>query len=832
MRTTAAIALVAAALGGCASSEHEELAVSCAGKCDGFDSIKSLVADARKLDVGDLISIGASFATEELNDQLSLSDYARLQLGPTSLYALPEVARDDLTLKNIDALVSGLAARFGESALTTEVNAIRADELRESGNRVYGESAFKIGGGLNHGWSLGTFGFGDSETGAATLGFDAGGELEARVIAAFPREGAAVIQGPLRSIKEVRGFVLPRSVDDVRRMAPGESFALSGRGRLGMNVGAGVPILIAEPTSFLTYSLVLTAGLRAMLEGAMDVQLVRMRDAEVVLDVGMQTSSLRSAHVALRDGWGVQGLIESKIGIGGVEVDLGRLVEKAIEQRLNSTISLLEAEASRTRKRVRVSVARLRFDLAAADPTGGRDAALAQALRGDVRLAQALAARGDSGVLAEFDLARSGVSAVSHAGIEILGMHFFTTLQATEGQAVIQTPGGALALLFESLHKVSGWFFTSHGYTRVGLAGLMFDGGTGEAVGETNLFVQVEEGDKRMARDKIVDHLDPILWALAGPSALEAMERPANELERLITALCPLPADSTSFSEACNRQLLASSPEVARLRREAREALAGALGGLDPATRDFILALGDLRIAAQSIQDPEGNGGAEPPSSIVVNLRLDDGALKHILTTRDGRALENAVLATMKLAAVKRTEPDLAARRDRIASAAQPVARRMAELFDARADEYKRLVAVETAAIEGLGMIGPSAIEIRFAVDASKRPKYDEAVSRSVAQARSQVATALFDGLRRAAKDLPGDAPHAEQAAFYGLLALAPVERIDLRLDFKASLSCTLCFPFERYKDAGFGSLDTTVRGPAVSRIAAGLFDVDALLEI
>ena len=61
---------------------------------------------------------------------------------------------------------------------------------------------------------------------------------------------------------------------------------------------------------------------------------------------------------------------------------------------------------------MRISVARLRFHLDGDSPVGGRAEALAQALKGDLRLAQALAARGDSGVVAEFDLVRSGASAI------------------------------------------------------------------------------------------------------------------------------------------------------------------------------------------------------------------------------------------------------------------------------------------------------------------------------------------------------------------------------------------------------------------------------------
>ena len=51
-------------------------------------------------------------------------------------------------------------------------------------------------------------------------------------------------------------------------------------------------------------------------------------------------------------------------------------------------------------------------------------------------------------------------------------MSFFKRTIQSEGSVVIQTPGGARSLLFQSLRKSSGSWFSEHGYTRVGLSGL------------------------------------------------------------------------------------------------------------------------------------------------------------------------------------------------------------------------------------------------------------------------------------------------------------------------------------------------------------------------
>ena len=832
MSTRAALAAVAlTTAAGCVGTDYDELGIECEGKCDGLSSIRALVSDARKLDLQDLINVSAGYATEELNDQLDLLDFASFQLRPTELYAPAHVVAEDLTLKDLDGLVSGLAARYGESALTTEVNAVRRRHLESSGKRVYAESAFRVVAALDHGWSIPAAGL--AGDGSISLGFAAGVDLEARVISAHPTENGGLLGAPLGAIRASRGFVLPRSLADVRAMAPGESFALSGRGRLGLNLGAGVPILIANPASWLTYSLVVTAGLRTAFEGDVDIQLVRLEADEVVVDVGVRTATLLHGSIALRDGWGIQGLVESHVSIGPVNLDLGELLDKALQQKVASKLSLIRAAAERTQTSMRMSVARLRFQLDGADPTGGREQALAQALRGDLRLAQALAARGDSGVVAEFDLVRSGASAISYAGVDVLGMSFYYRTAESEGAAVIQTPGGVLSLLWESLHREGGWFFTSHGYTRIGVAGLRFDAREpGVAVGETNLFLQTQEGDKFMERDKVIDQLDSLIVSVAGKDALRAIEQRGNELERLIVIRCPLPEMGEYYDESCNVGL-SSDPDVIALRAQALADLDAAIDHLPADTRDLIHAVGDLRLAAQSIADPAA-AAVGPTASMVANFRLDDAALRAVLG-KDKLGMKSAVLALMDATQLDRYGADAPGERTAIRERSQATAERMGNVFQRHADDYQRLLSIDGATIETLGKIGSNAIEVRFAVDARNRPRYEEAVSSSVAQSRARVVGELFEDLREEADDMPGSggsrAPHPEQLAAFALLALAPPAHVELRVDFKTdNSSCSLCGDRERYDAAGFAGLDRYARGPESSPIAAGLFDIDAII--
>ena len=812
----------------------DELAITCEGKCDGLSSVRSLVADAKKLDLNDLINVGASYATDALNDALGASSYGGITISPTELYAPATVAAGDLTLKNLDALVSGLASRFGESALTTEVNKVRAEYLAQSGKRVYAESAFRLTAALGHNWGITTKGFGAAGTGAATLGFDVRGDLEARVISAHDRESSALMGAPLAAIKATRGFVLPRSVEDLRKMAPGESFALAGRGSLGLNLGAGVPILIANPTSFLTYSLVLSAGMRSVFEGEMDVQLVKVRGDQVVIDVGVRQASLKEAFIALTDGFGVSGLLERTVQIAGQSVDLGRLLDKALQSKVAEKLSLISARASATSTSMRMSVARLRFDLDGADPTGGRAAALAQALRGDVRLAQALAARADSGVIAEFDMVRSGASAISYAGVDVLGMSFYRKTAESEGEAVLQTPGGILALMWESLHREGGWFFTSHGFTRIGVAGLSFDARTpGVAKGQTNLFVQTEEGDKFMERDKVIDQLDSVIVSVGGMNALRALEREGNELERLIDVRCPLPEQGGYFDEQCNIDLIRSG-EVASLKTGALAAYENAIAGIPAASRDLLMGLADLRLAAQSIQDPNASA-VGPTASMVVDFRLDDATLRGVFG-KDKTAFKNQVLRLMEATQLDRKATDITGARASISSKSAAVADKMAAVFEQHANQYQRLLSIDGARIDTLGEIGANAIEVRFTVDANARPVYEKAVSQSVAQARAGVASSLYDALREEADDMPSSggssAPHAEQLASFALLGLANPESTELRVSMQTdNSSCTLCGNRDRYDAAGFTTTDVFAKGPKASAIAAGMFDINALIS-
>ncbi len=788
--------------------------------------LRDLYEDGKNLDLNDLLSVASGFATDELNDALSLSAFANIRVAPTELYALGEVAQHDLTLHSLDALVSGLVSAYGETELTTEVNTVRRNHLLGSSDVVYGESAFSVSLGL-HDWGHSVGGFDEVTT---RIGFDASRSLEARVISAYGSEWKATVDSPLAAVKATRGFVLPRSAEDLRSLKPGESYALRGQGRLGVNLGVGVPIMVAAIDA-VTYNLVVSAGLKALLEGEVDVQVVRLDGDNLVIDVGVERTNVRSARLALRDGWGVSGLIESRVNIGGLELDLGRVVEKALQKRLNDKLNLVEATLEKTGRNSRLSVARFRVDLAEATPDSPTERALSQLLHADLRLAQALSNRGERGIVQEFELTRSGVSSASYAGIDLLGMSFFRKVQQGEGSIVIQTPGGARSILFESLHKESGWFFSSHGYTRVGLSGMIFDPESPEgAMGEANLIFQVLEGDDYMERDKLLDHLDGVILGVGGPAAMAAIETPANELERFVEKSCP---NSQAF-DPCREQILGHAT-VQSLRSQGLSALGQAVSTLEPSLQQLVLGAGELKLSAQAAYEPKASL-VGPPTSVVVDYRMDDDALYHLMVETSEDELRQAFLNYLDLALVKRSDSTskIAAAREALRREQGGLADEVVKNWSGLAKRYRAIVQAEGIKLPEhpeLGEMGSSAIEVRFPIQSNNKVVYEQATAGSLAQARSKLAIQLVDRLIDVVDDAgKGVDNHPEQVVAFTLLGLTPPSSVDLRLD--VDMSGKWGSSYGHYKTAGYKSIDLYGRGKDVAPIDGGLFDLDALLNV
>jgi len=807
--------MAALSLAGCTGADpYDELSVDCGGKCDGIlDSIRSLMRDVRDLDVSDLVELGAPFATDGINDLLEVSDYAKISIGDTELHDADSVG----------SVATGLAARFGERELSTEVNKLRADYLNSSSDEVFAEATFSLSAAISESFSFDAPGFEDDAT--VSIGFSGKGSIETKIITAFPSRTNAILTGPLKAMRQLpRGFIMPRSLDDIRAMKPGELVAMRAQGHIGVNLGVGVPLLVADPLSAVSYNIVFSAGMRTRLEGEIDIQLIRMAGDEVVIDVGIEKSRIASKKIAITDSWGVQGLLEFEIDVAGITVDLGRLAEKAIERTLNKRIDLIDARWEKSSISLRMSVARMRFNLDAGNPVL-IETAIAQALRGDVRLAQALSNKGEPGIKTEFDMLRSGLSSTSFAGIDIFGLSFFRQVVESQGSIVIQTPGGPRTILFDSLHRESGWFISRHGYTRVGLAGLIFDGSK-DPRSEANLFVQVTQADKAMERDKFLDNIDGLILGIGGPGALAVLEGPGNDLERLVHTVC----DGAEIFDPCIVGML-TDPRALALREEGIRMITTWAGSLEHDLRHMLIEAAELRLRSQAVFQLSA-GLTGPGTSIVIDYRLDDGALAELMRVGAGDRFEDAAMALLQATEIRRRDSvsDIEDDREELLEDKREKVRGIADILDFYAETYRKLDNVEEAVIDTLGAIGARAVEIRFPIDKDKRPIYRKATAQSIAQARAKVATDMFDDMIAATGRL---GRKKEQLVAYSLLQLTSGSRTDLAFEIEFDTDDNFFFWREPYREAGYPNhVEQYAIGSNVAPIDGGLFDIDALIEI
>lgn len=820
-------------------SESDQAAVS---------ELKAYWADAKELDLGDLRRTAVGFATEELDVSVA-NNRIGARFDPPQVFAaraepnrvLPNVAE----IKALDTVVSGLGARFGEKELGTEVNAARLKHLQSGADKYYVESAFSARAGLGRDWSFSANGL---DSVAVTLGFDVGAELVSRMIVAAPDDKiSTLVAAPLSAAKEMRGFVYPRSITDVRKMKPGEMFALRGLGKLGANFGLGAPLLIAEPTGGLAYRIVVSAGVSGVIGGQLDVQLVRLAGDEVVVDVGVENGKGVSFHAALKDGWGVKGICDDgerclrKVDLGVGEVDLSRLVEKAVEKRLNSYLSF-RVEGQATNASSRVSLSRFRFHLDA----GNEDEvekALQQALKFDVRFAQALYNR-DLGerqpaVVAEFDAVRASTTATRSFGFELLGMNIYhRAIVKNEGSFVVQTPDGAKSILFDSVHKDGGWFQMDHGYTRTGVAAQTLDAANPDRFkSEANLFLQTAVGDKHMDDDLISDNIDALIIGTVGKKGVDVLDQYGNQMQRLVWSRCPAESDrqgqTKKFDEECNVKLL-EDPAMIDLKAKGIAAFDATTRDLPEDFQKLAREAAKVRLTLQSVGIHNFDATNGPNSSFTLDVRFDDKALS-ILTSRTKEQYTDSVLDY--LAAVNADRMKIGAGIDKAAArqAAQDKwggdVAKMANVFAERSKAYQALVETEKrmlTALSGKKFVSYP-LGLRFNVDRNESKTYESAIVDSTSHERAKAAARLFDGLLAEADRV--NAPlYDEHTATYPLLSLVPRENVEVGMAIRADARSTFWAKRERYQKAGFTSVNAQARGSEVSTIRAGMFDLDAII--
>ncbi|MBX3191322.1 MAG: hypothetical protein KF819_30270 [Labilithrix sp.] len=823
-------------------SESDEAAVS---------ELKAYWADAKRLDLGDLSRVAVGFATDGLNDALSAPSFGARFDAPVVFAARGEPNRvlpDGSEIKALDTIVSGLAARFGEKELGTEVNAARLAHLGRGADRYYVESGFAARAGLRNDWSFDASGFADA---SLRLGFDAGVELSSRVITAAPDDKLdTLLRAPLGALKEMRGFVYPRSAEDVRNMKPGEMFALRGVGKLGANFGVGAPLLVAEPTGGMAYRIVVSAGVAGVIGGQLDVQLVRLPGDEVVVDVGVENGRGLSFHAGIRDGWGIKGICEDgtrclrDVEVGGARIDLARLVEKAVEKRLNSYLAVrLEGSASQASSRV--SLSRFRFHL----DQGNRDEverALEHTLKFDLRLAQALYNRdldeAKPGVIAEIDAVRASTTATRNFGFELLGMNIYhRAVVKKEGSFVVQSPEGTRSILFDSVHKSGGWFQMAHGYTRTGIAAQTLDARNPTNFrSEANLFLQTAVGDKHMDDDIIHDNIDGLLVGIGGKELVDELDRYGNQMERLVWQRCAVESErdrnrtTQRFDEECNVRLL-DDPAMTDLKARGLAAIEPLVAGMPQDFQKLARDMANTRLTLQSVGIHNFDSANGPNVSFTLDLRLDDKALG-ILTSRTKEQYAGALREYLAAIHADRrkvgAEMDKEAVRRAVDDKWGRDIEKMATRFESRAKAYRLIADAERlvpVALAGKRFVSYP-LGIRFAVDGNANRTYESAVINSTSHERATAAARLFDGLLEEADRI--NAPlYDEHTATFPLLSLVPRESLEIGADVRADVRSTFWVKRERYLKSGFKSVAARAKGADVSTISAGMFDLDSILS-
>lgn len=817
---------------------------------DAVTELKAYWADAKRLDLGDLTRVVAGYATTELNDQLTGGTVGATFEAPAVFAAQAEPNRvlpDGSEVKALDTVVSGLASRFGEGELGTEVNASRLKHLQSGADKYYVESGFSVKAGLNHGWNFNAGGFLNG-TGIA-LGFDASAQLSSRVILAADDDHVLdLVKAPLTAAKNMRGFVYPRSVDDVRKMKAGEMFALRGQGNLGANFGLGTPLLVADPTGNLAYRVVFSAGVSTVISGKLDVQLVRLDGDEVVVDVGVENGKGVSFNASISDGWGVKGICDDgqrclrPLEFGGKKFDVAKYVEKAVENRINSYLSF-QVDGGASTSSSRVSLSRFRFHLDGGDKDEVARA-LEQTLKFDLRLAQAIYNRDldqrEPAVRADFDAVRAATTSTVNFGFQLLGMNIYhSAVVKKEGSFVIQTPDGAKSVLFDMLHKEGGWFQMGHGFTRTGLAAQTIDTKTPDNFrSEANLFIQTVVSDAHMDDDMIIDNLDGLIGGTVGQKVVDVLDKYGNEMQRLVWSTCPVQKDKEGtterWDEQCNVALL-DDPNMQKLKADGLAAVEPLLANLPDDYKVVLRTAANTRLILQSVGIHNLDATSGPNASFALDVRFDDKALA-ALTSRskaDYRAVLRDYVTNIY---ADRNEVGKNRTKDQVRGTVElqfaSKLDAMATEFDRRANAYRLIADAERvlpAALAGKRYVS-FPLGLRFAVEGERADKLENAVVVSTSHDRAIAAARLFDGLKDVADKL--NVPlYDEHTATFPLLSLVPMKNLVVGMDIAADTKSTFWNSRERYQKAGFQSVNAHAQGSDTSTISGGMFNIDAVVQ-
>src|SRR6185369_6589273 len=239
---------------------------------------------------------------------------------------------------------------------------------------------------------------------------------------------------------------------------------------------------------------------------------------------------------------------------------------------------------------------------------------------------------------------------------------------------------------------------------------------------ETNLFAQVEHGDKSLSRDNLLDQLDAVLGELRGKAALAAIEEPGNQIQRAVQAACM----GLGPYDDCYKNILAR-PDLVAQRADALAAFDAAVSQLPAADQALLHQMGELRLAGNAaFEYPAQFVG--PSGSAVLDYRMDDASLAALFDDGGGTRMTEAIYRYLEATNINRDSTTaLAEQRAKLRADSGKKAKiaALAQLLDGVAQDYQRLASAEDASVEGIGQVGAQALKIDFALDEAGRADYE-----------------------------------------------------------------------------------------------------------
>jgi len=807
------------------------------GKGDGLGyEVLDYFRKTNDLPIDDLVLRGVSLATQELNELLSSLPYLTIKLADTTLFGATGGEVDGVPVQNIAKLRSGLIDRFGEKDFATQITDMRLFHLQSSDYALFAESEFKvdIGHKFKHTVKADDLPF--------SVGFSANQSVMARILFSSPNWLHAYTNAPLEAVLALRGFILPTGIDDIMKMKPGESVTLLGRGHVGFNVGANIPVFSFEPVSHLLLSSRFSISARAQVSGHVDYQLIRGEGNTVYLEVGVENRNFEEVKVALKDGFGLTALPAGiEVTILGKKYSLGKIAEKVVTNYLRKKgWSLFGAELSASGKQSRIMINRFEFDFSIMDEE--RAQALLQGLSGDLRLAQTLGDRPDSGVRETAGFTRDLNNRRQYAGAHIASLRFFVENIETSALVYIEDSDSMWEILLDQIEYSAGKFFTTWGFRRQLIRSQEWK--SGEYLGaNANLRIAVTEADRFTRRDQILDHIDSILLSLMDfDTVYHTLSPEFDKLQYLVDKQCD---ECLAGEDAC----LQIYRDCAAKTLTAEEFDLW-IAGLDSQTIESISQINDeewdpgfmtpwevasqlldLRKALSTSLDYTGFfADYVGRTSILTDQRFTLEGLDGLFVGTLPETLEERLAQVLTLIVSKRFEPTADMYVDALETV-QDEKERLAEMgrvFDTNRTEYLKLDEMSAVTLEGES-ITDSALVL-----APTSPGNEEDITiLSLSDLKGRIAAGTFDELIDAAEhytlmdwvselftlgfaDPLGFESHHLVA--YSLLSLIPASERELLISMDV--------------DASFlPTVRTYSRGEGARLIEAGEFDLQKLLE-